>query len=156
MTKANHTLSGILLAEGIIAFISPSLLTITGISYALQDKTMCATVPPIIVGSMFGAVFPDIDLRIPGLEHRTLTHWFIPYIIGIVLAYFLGHPWVLFFCIGALVHILLDSLSLMGVPIWTPFGKRKGFKIMRVGNFSEVIAALLMVVCMYGVWMVAS
>jgi len=156
MTKANHTLSGILLAEGIIAFISPGLLTIAGLSYALQDKTMCAAVPPIVVGSMVGAVFPDIDLRIPGLEHRTLTHWFMPYVAGILAAYFLGHPWVLFFCIGALVHILLDSLSLMGVPIWTPFGKRKGFKIMRVGNFSEVIAALLMVVGMYGIWMVAA
>ena len=156
MTRANHTLSGILLAEGIIAFISPSLLTIAGISYVLQDKAMCVAVPPIIVGSMVGAVFPDIDLRIPGLEHRTLTHWFIPYVAGILLAYFLVYSWVLFFCTGALVHILLDSLSLMGVPIWTPFGKRKGFRIMRVGNFSEVIAALLMVTCICVICMVTT
>ena len=156
MTKANHTLSGILLAEGIIAFISPGLLTIAGISCALQDSAMLAAVSPIVVGSMMGAVFPDIDLRIPGLEHRTLTHWFMPYAAGILLAYLLEYPWVLFFCIGALVHILLDSLSLMGVPIWTPFGNRKGFRIMRVGNFSEVIAALLMVTCICVIWMVTT
>lgn len=117
---------------------------------------MCEAVSPVTVGSLVGAVFPDIDLCIPGLEHRTLTHWFIPYIIGISLAYFLGHPWVLFFCIGALVHILLDSLSLMGVPIWAPFGKRKGLKIMRVGNFSEVIAALLIVAGICGIWAMAA
>ncbi|MEA3428030.1 MAG: hypothetical protein U9Q84_02175, partial [Thermodesulfobacteriota bacterium] len=60
--------------------------------------------------------------------------------------------WMLYFCAGCLVHIFLDSFSLMGVPLQSPFGKRVGFRVMRVGAFSETVVAVLMGAIMYGIW----
>ena len=154
LTKRNHALSGILLAEGSLALISPSLLTLPGLNYVFQNDV--STVFYVVAGSIIGAVFPDIDLRIPFLEHRTLTHWFIPYLAGLIAAYFYDYYLALFFCIGALVHILLDSLSLMGVPIWTPFGRRKGFRLMRVSGPLEIVATILILGCIYGIWLFAT
>ena len=151
MTKRNHALSGILLAEGSLALISPSLLTFQGLSYALQNGVKAVLF--IVSGSIIGAVFPDIDLRIPFLRHRTLTHWFIPYLIGLIVAYLYNCYLALFFCIGALIHILLDSLSLMGVPIWTPFGRRWGFRLMRVSGPLGIVATIMILGCICGIWL---
>ena len=152
MTKTNHTISGFLLAETVIAITCPGILSTYGITYILQNKQACYVFVPIVGGCFTGAIFPDIDLIIPGLGHRTLTHWPVPYFIAAVCSYISNLPWVLYFCAGCLLHIFLDSFSLMGVPLRSPFGKRTGFRIMRVGTFSETIAAVLMIATMYGIW----
>ena len=143
-----------MLAEAAIAISCPPVLSVEGISYVLQSKQACHALAPPVIGSFVGALFPDIDLGIPGLEHRTLTHWPVPYLAGVVLAHFVGFSWGLYFCIGCLVHIFLDSFSLMGVPLLTPFGRRGGFRIMRVGGFSESIAAVVMGALMYALWVI--
>jgi len=148
-------LSGALLSEGIIIFKYPSLLTWQGLSYVASDVHTFATVFAIVVCPVIGAVFPDIDVRIPGLEHRTITHWPVLYGTGLVLAYLAGYLWLFLFCIGALVHILLDSLSLMGVPIWTPFGKRKGFRVMRVGGQAELLCSAIMLGGVFCMWLIS-
>jgi len=155
MTKTNHTISGFLLAETVIAITCPSVLSTYGIGYVLHNKQICYALAPIIGGCFAGALFPDIDLTIPSLGHRTLTHWPVPYLVAIVCSYIFHLPWVLYFCTGCLLHIFLDSFSLMGVPLRSPFGKRVGFRIMRVGTFSETIAAVLMGIIMYGIWILS-
>ena len=153
INKFNHTLSGMLLSEGIIAFKCPSLLTWQGFAYVIGDVHAFATVFPVVACPVIGAVFPDVDMRIPGLEHRTITHWPIIYGVGLILAYLAGYLWLFLFCIGCLVHILLDSLSLMGVPVLTPFGKREGFRIMRVGSYTELLCSVIMIVGVFSVWL---
>lgn len=155
INRLNHTLSGILLSEGIIAFKYSPLLTWQGISYVANDAQAFATVFPIAACPVIGAVFPDIDIHIPCLKHRTVTHWPILYGMGILLAYLAGYLWLSLFCIGCLVHILLDSLSVMGVPVTTPFGKRRGFRIMRVGGRAEFLCSVIMLGGVSCVWVAA-
>lgn len=152
MTKTNHTISGLLLAETMIALTCPDVLSIQGITHVLQNKHICHALAPLAAGCFTGALFPDVDLAIPGLGHRTLTHWPVPYLIGAVSGHVFHLSWILYFCAGCLLHIFLDSFSIMGVPLRSPFGKRIGFRVMRVGTFSETIAAVLMGAIMYGIW----
>lgn len=152
MTKTNHTISGLLLAEAMIALTCPDVLSIQGITHVLQNNHTCHALVPLVAGSFTGALFPDVDLAIPGLGHRTLTHCPVPYLVGAVSGYVFQLSWMLYFCAGCLVHIFLDSFSLMGVPLQSPFGKRTGFRVMRVGAFSETVVAVLMGAIMYGIW----
>jgi len=154
VTRTNHSISGVLLAEAAIAISRPPVLSVEGISYVFQSKEACQALAPLVIGSFVGALFPDIDLGVPGLEHRTLTHWPVPYLVGVMLAHLWGFSWGVYFCIGCLVHIFLDSFSRMGVPLRTPFGRRRGFRIMRVGGFSEGIAAVVMGALMYVLWVI--
>jgi len=155
MTKTNHMLSGILLAEAAVSILYPGLLTTAGISYAVKSGAAWETVAPVAAGCLLGAIFPDIDLHFPLLPHRTLTHWPFPYLVGFLLACCSGHLWLAVFCIGCLVHIFLDSFTMAGVPFVNPFGKRIGFKLFRVGGHFESIITLLMFVGIYGLWAMA-
>ena len=155
MTKTNHMLSGILLAEAAVSILYPGLLTTAGISYAVKSGAAWETVAPVAAGCLLGAIFPDIDLHFPALPHRTLTHWPFPYLVGFLLACCSGHLWLAVFCIGCLVHIFLDSFTMAGVPFVNPFGKRIGFKLFRVGGHFESIITFLMFVGIYGLWAMA-
>jgi len=142
------------LTEGVIAFGYPHLLTWQGFSYIVNDAHAFASIFPVAICPVIGAVFPDIDMRIPGLEHRTITHWPVLYITGLILACLAGYLWLSLFCIGCLLHIFLDSFSLMGVPILTPFRRRKGFRIMRVGSQAELLCSAIMLVGIFCVWLI--
>jgi len=155
INRFNHTLSGVLLSELIIVFKCSPLLTWQGVSYVVNDAHAFAAVFPAVISPVIGSVFPDVDMRIPGLDHRTITHWPVPYGIVLILAYLAGHLWLLVFCIGCLLHILLDSFSLMGVPLLTPFGKHKGFRIMRVGSHAEILCSAIMLLGIFCVWFIA-
>ena len=149
INKFNHTLSGILLSAGIVTVKYPA------IGMNLLHPSVLESAMPLAGGALVGSVFPDIDIRIPGLEHRTITHWPVIYGTGLVLSYFAGYLWLFFFCIGCLVHILLDSLSLMGVPLLNPFGKRRGFKLMVVGGYAEALCSVIILIGIFCVWVVA-
>jgi len=155
INRFNHTLSGVLLSEGIIAFKYSPLLTWQGFSYVANDAQTFATVFPIAVCPVIGAVLPDIDIHIPCLKHRTITHWPVLYGMGILLAYLAGYLWLSLLYIGCLVHILLDSFSLIGAPFLSPFEKRKGFRIMRVGGRAEFLCSEIMLVGVFCVWVAA-
>lgn len=148
MRKINHTLSGILLAEAVVGTMYPGVLTAGGISHVLSDGQSLKTLAPVLAASIVGSVFPDIDIRIPGLPHRSLTHWFAPYAGLLIFAYLTGRSPLLFFSAGCLLHILLDSFSMMGVPILNPFGERKGFGLMRVGGPADLVISLLFILAL--------
>lgn len=105
-----------------------------------------------------GAVLPDV-LEIGGLiRHRTITHWPYPYLFvaGILYLWQSNTPsltaYLMFFlALGVVLHILLDALSLTGVPVGlTPNRpERIALKIYTTFYLSEEITALgLMVVFM--------
>ena len=156
MTKTNHTLSGILLAEAAVSILYPGLLTTAGVSYAFESGAAWKKVAPVVAGCVVGAIFPDIDLHFSALPHRTLSHWPFPYLVGLPLAWCSEHLWLAVFCIGCLVHIFLDSFSMAGTPFVNPFGKRIGFRIFRVGGHFEGIITVLMFAGIYGVWAMAA
>lgn len=97
-----------------------------------------------------GAVLPDV-LEIGGLiRHRTITHWPYPYLLVAMFLYWWEKstpaimPYLLFFlALGVVLHILLDALSLTGVPVGlTPNRpQRVALKIYTTFYASEEITA---------------
>lgn len=86
----------------------------------------------ILLGSGFGALLPDIDMRTSMLgrylpfgyflEHRTITHSLFFIAVVAIIAYALHAPgdviWGL--CVGVVSHLLLDAWTPMGLP-WLMF-----------------------------------
>jgi inner membrane protein len=102
------------------------------------------------VGAIVGASVPD-SLEIPEWEggqrrsvipHRTLTHWLPVWFLCALLAEHIAAPWshLLFgLALSAALHILIDSLSPMGIPIVNPF-RRQPLRnaVYRTGKASEL------------------
>lgn len=97
--------------------------------------------PEGIIGAVAGSMIPDIDIRL-GITHRTWTHWWPIYLGPLVLVSFvfggedpLTIPgvaltyWQWFF-LGSLLHIVEDSITVTGVPLFLP--------VSTTGSFSRV------------------
>lgn len=106
--------------------------------------------PVAILGAVAGSVLPDFDIPL-GIPHRTITHWWPLYAIAF------GAPWLattnpilhqffLWVAIGSVLHILEDSLTVGGVPLLNPFGKKFSFKVTRTGGILEYLISLGIVV----------
>lgn len=109
------------------------------------------------VSALPASTAPDwLEIRVGDrtlIPHRTVTHWVLPWAAllaagvfwlaqapGIAPAVMAG------FAVGGLTHLLGDSLTPMGVPLWTPFRR---VALMRVP--SGRLDLLLVIVA----WMVA-
>lgn len=163
MTRDNHALSGMLLIEAYLAY--------TGYLWHLRlllnpDTIIIAA--PTMVAIFLGALFPDIDVRIPpDLKfHRTIFHWPYLYITIILIAFFLL-SWapglidiVVGFCIGSLVHIAMDYHTVAGVPFgFNPFGKKSSSKFMRYNSFKEILVTCVLIgmaLCIFWVPLIVS
>lgn len=109
---------------------------------------------PVVVGSLIGSTLPDIDLTV-GIPHRTMTHWFpLPLSIcaaSLILPSASGDPHRIFndillgIGIGAILHIVEDSLTQGGVPLATPMGKRFSFRLTKTGGQLERIIVLVLI-----------
>jgi membrane-bound metal-dependent hydrolase YbcI (DUF457 family) len=97
-----------------------------------------------LAGAIVGAKVPDLDIPL-GISHRTLTHWWAVYASGLFYLTFFTPSlnssiliflhWLL---IGALLHILEDSLTTGGVPLLTPFPiGSKSFERVGTMRFSK-------------------
>lgn len=107
--------------------------------------------PEGIIGAFVGATFPDIDLAV-GIRHRTITHWLPIYLLplGILLAMadrFQEHPLLfeslLWFLLGAILHLVEDIGTPAGLPILTPFPKKNfSLKFTKTGGRLEYVLSL--------------
>jgi membrane-bound metal-dependent hydrolase YbcI (DUF457 family) len=81
------------------------------------------------------------------IKHRTITHWFPAWIFFGWWVHAQQFPWqvdvaVTGFVMSGLLHILMDSLSVSGVPILLPFAKcRRKLSLYSTGRFSELVSA---------------
>lgn len=98
--------------------------------------------------SACGATLPDLlEKFLPGVEHRTVTHWLFLWIILVGLGFLVG-PLPGAFLLGGLLHCLQDALSEQGVPLG-PIGPAVAGKTYRTGTWSEtVVVALWLVACL--------
>ena len=105
---------------------------------------------PIVAGlGIIGAIAPDWDFYI-GLEHRTLTHSLFALLVTTMPIYLFDSSLGFIWGVTYLSHILLDSLTVMGVPFLYPFIKeRRRFMKFRTGDgedyFIQLIAIYLTV-----------
>lgn len=71
-----------------------------------------------------GSVLPDV-LELNGLiKHRTVTHWPYPYLVMAAVLYALEYRTpsivlylIFFMLLGVIFHLLLDGLSITGIPV---------------------------------------
>lgn len=111
-----------------------------------------------LVGFMVGSTLPDVldkvfsagDRKLWERIHRTLSHWPWAYAAFAVFAFFtaggdMGEAagWV---CVGALVHLVLDFMTPMGIPVfpWS-LGKRRSLRLVRTGSAWEYLFLLALV-----------
>jgi membrane-bound metal-dependent hydrolase YbcI (DUF457 family) len=86
------------------------------------------------------------------INHRTLTHWGIPWVILLIYSYVsLNSVWwapVAFgFAAGGMMHLLTDWPNPMGVPwIW----RRHSLSMWRSGNLETMVIVLTWVGCALG------
>ncbi|OMH40568.1 metal-dependent hydrolase [Desulfurobacterium indicum] len=119
-----------------------------------------------IFPAVFGSVFPDVDLK-KGFpkkrtlfnSHRGITHHVaIPVILTFMLFFFKDViPSVIFrdvlsFSLGYASHLLLDSLTPLGVPVGFSYRQRFSFKLLKSGKLSEIIVALLLLIFLAGIF----
>lgn len=98
----------------------------------------------LMLGIWLGATAPDwLEMawydfekkrRMSIIEHRTWTHWLLPWIALLAGSYHLASQdtgyWILFgFAVGGIAHLVVDIPNPTGVPIWGPFRRnRKSLK----------------------------
>ncbi|MCP4745166.1 MAG: metal-dependent hydrolase [Desulfobacteraceae bacterium] len=145
MLKQTHLFAGTVLVEGFLLYNNLDLENVV-------HPRVFAENAPAIGAAMIGSIFPDIDIKISGLSHRTLTHWPLLYGFGILAAKWSSDKIVMMFCLGCLMHIFLDAFTKRGVPVFHPFGKKYGVKLVRVGGISEMFFCLVIFIAALGLW----
>lgn len=98
--------------------------------------------------AMLGSIIPDM-LEMGIIRHRTVTHWPLPWIVLAAVSY--GVCWAspniwlylfFFICIGALLHLGEDYLSVTGIPFRSPGSPRRGAGLYATGTMGEAFLAM--------------
>ncbi|SNB45444.1 hypothetical protein SAMN06269301_0857 [Geobacter sp. DSM 9736] len=110
--------------------------------------------------AILGSLVPDL-LEMGIVRHRTFTHWPPPWIGFVVVSY--GACWLspkiwlylcFYICIGALLHLGEDYLSITGIPFRSPGGPPRGAKLYSTGTTTETILVLSITAPLMGfIWM---
>ena len=97
-----------------------------------------------LVPIILGAIFPDFDIH---FLHRKLLHNIWVILLASFLLLYFGKLFSIFFFIGAISHLFLDSMTPMGIyPIW-PLNYKVRIKTkIKTGNFYELIFFFLIVI----------
>lgn len=165
MTYKTHLMGGVLSAVVVTKFaMNPDL----------------ELLPFFIGGTLFGSLFPDIDhtssyigrrLKPASLivntlvGHRGATHSLlinIPFIAALsvlsirfqhIVALDISKMFILGLFIGILSHLLLDSFTKSGVPLFYPFlDKKISILPIRTGGFFEFIYVGLLAFLTFSIW----
>jgi inner membrane protein len=98
--------------------------------------------------AMLGSIMPDL-LEMGIFRHRTATHWPPPWIVLTLVSYgacrLSPNVWLylsFFICIGALLHLGGDYLSITGIPFRSPGSPRMGAGLYVTGTMGEAVLAL--------------
>lgn len=101
----------------------------------------------ICILGVLGSMAPDVDQKIKGMKHRGVSHTLLAlFITSSIIVYFnkeVGEVW--FLCY--LSHLILDSITIMGVPLLWPLSKKYyGLKLIKTGGTTEKLFPLIMTV----------
>ena len=112
------------------------------------------------LGTMAGSVLPDV-LELKGIiPHRTYTHyvwfWFLAELSVRPLLVWSGISllWAnlcFFIAVGGIMHVCEDFLSIGGVPLVSPTGKRVGGGLYRTGTLTETLVVLFLAAIFFAV-----
>ena len=75
--------------------------------------------------------------------HRNALHWPVWGVLMFIAGRYLGLPWLMWLGIGYVLHILGDSLTIAGVPLFGPIIRKDiSFFPMRTGGFLENVLSV--------------
>ncbi len=116
-----------------------NLITHVIVGLAVSESLMLSTITVII-----GAIIPDLDCLL-GIPHRTVTHSMIFLITLSLLAWrFKGRKQGLALFVGLISHLMLDSITIMGIPLLYPLNKYFSFNLTTSNNFSFNIGFIIL------------
>lgn len=93
---------------------------------------------PMSIIGLIGTVIPDYDLKISQKIHRTWTHSLLFLGLSTMGVYTLNSDIGMVWFISYLSHLVLDSLTKGGIPLFYPIFKKKyGLKICLTGGFID-------------------
>ncbi|MDS0524377.1 metal-dependent hydrolase [Clostridium sp. SHJSY1] len=107
------------------------------ISIVVQD--------PISVLGVIGSVAPDWDKPL-GMKHREITHSILALVITTAAINNFNKSIALTWGISYITHILVDAITIMGVPLFFPIKKKFGIKMLKTGGMGEYVLQFLAVV----------
>lgn len=100
---------------------------------------------------LVGATLPDIDLRL-GIKHRTITHSLLCCLVLGIPLYALNSAIGSVFIFNYILHLILDTMTVMGVPWLYPLVKKRfSFKLCKTGGTLDYLLLLLSIVAL-GEW----
>ena len=102
------------------------------------------TIVPSAIGGFIGAVLPDYDFLIG--KHRGFSHSIIcAFIVGIIGCLF-NINFGIVLEVSYLLHILLDSFTLRGVPAFMPFdNKYYGLRCIKTGDKVDLFLCIVFI-----------
>lgn len=96
-----------------------------------------------LIIAVIGSFIPDVDYKL-GLKHRGITHTLLA--LAITTGLFSLYSWKLGLLWGLnySTHLLLDSLTITGIPLLFPLSKKcYGFKLICTGKSEDLFICLL-------------
>ena len=79
------------------------------------------------------ALLPDLDLKL-GIKHRGVTHSLLALALIVGAAWYIDHRLALPIAIGYSSHLILDMLTIWGIPVLWPVQKRFRLAKLRTGG----------------------
>ena len=108
------------------------------LSLAQHDPFIQAFVLALVTEA--AALLPDIDLKI-GLKHRGITHSLLALALIAGAAWYVDHRLALPIAVGYSSHLILDMLTIWGIPVLWPVQKRfRLAKFSTGGLFDRLLA----------------
>ena len=113
--------------------------TILAIRYLNLEPITCA------LGTIAATMTPDLDFKFH-IKHRTITHSLLFLFISSLLFSVISTELSLSYFIGVNMHLIADSFTVMGIPLFYPFIKhRYGFKLIKTNSLIENIIFILLI-----------
>ena len=98
---------------------------------------------PIAAIGLLAAIVPDWDMRL-GIKHRTITHSLIALLISTIVIILCNFSIGLVWFISYTSHLILDSFTKMGVPLFYLSNKNYyGLKLIKTGGSEDLFICLL-------------
>lgn len=103
----------------------------------------------IFLVGLSGVFIPDFDIRF-GLKHRTITHSLLGLGICTYILYKIGRIEGVYFSLAYLSHLLLDWMTVRGIPWLYPFSKKNySLKITKTGSILDTILFVVLVMMFF-------
>ncbi len=137
MTYKTHLLGGII--AGAIVGINPVGVAVAGVASLLPD----IDTPHSKLGGKIKPISRVLNMT---LGHRGVLHSLLGTAIFYILAMLIIPEYSLYFLVGYLSHILLDALTIQGVPLLYPTPKKLRLPLFNTGSLAEGMLTTLMFV----------